>query len=150
MQPPGRCLDGLPAEFHDLLMDLRELLRSELSRRKGVNPRYSVRGLAQSFGVSHTVLVRMMSGRTRVSARTIVTVGRALKLTRTQVESALLFERQALVLNCVANSRFRADCRWIASQSGLAVDDVNRTLFALLSSGRIRFRTSTQWETHDT
>lgn len=110
-----------------------------------MNPRYSIRGMALSFGVSHTVLCRMISGHSRLSSRTIHRVGRGLKLTHEQLERVVLFEREGIVLTCVSDARFRADCRWIASQSGFSVDDVNRTLFSLLSSGRISFRTLTYW-----
>ena len=149
VQPPVRRLDDARLEFHDVPMDLRVELRSELMRRKRVNPRYSIRGMALSFRMSHTVLSRMISSRGRLSLRTIHKIGRGLKLTSQQVQRALQYEREAVVLTCVSDPRFRADCRWIASQSGLSVDDVNRTLFSLLSSGRVSFRTLTHWETQN-
>lgn len=61
-------------------VDPRQLLQSELQRRCERNPRYSLRALAASLGMSHTVLSLVLSGKRPLSKKACVTVAKALNL----------------------------------------------------------------------
>jgi transcriptional regulator with XRE-family HTH domain len=126
-------------------MTLRDRLREELSRRQRRNPRYSRRALARSIGVGHSVVSRLLAGSKRVTPRIIRDIARGLGASERDIVEFLQAEREQLIVTCAADRAFHADCRWLACRSGLSVDDVNRTLFTLISGGQLRLVAADRW-----
>ena len=127
------------------MMTLRDWLGEELSRRQRRNPRYSRRAFARSIGVGHSVVSRILAGSGRVTPRIIRDIARGLGASEQRLGELLRAERERLIMTCAVNPAFRADCRWLACRSGLSVDDVNRTLFTLISTGRLRLVAADRW-----
>ena len=128
-------------------MDLPALLDTELRRRRARNPRYSLRAFARALGTDHGTLSRIMRRERRLTARTIRRVGARLGLTSAQLERACIAEHCAAILRVVGDPRFRADSRWIATMTGIPIDEVNVALHALLRRRRLAMRTPTTWQT---
>jgi hypothetical protein len=95
--------------------------------------------------VGHTVVSRILAGKNRVTPRIIRDVARGLGTPEHEILGFLRAECERLIVTCAADPEFRADCRWLASRSGLSVDDVNRTLFTLISTGRIQLIATDRW-----
>lgn len=70
-----------------------EVVRAELARRKGVNPRYSLRGFASHLEMDPSTLSRILSGHQALSHRVVVQLVTKLKLPHTD---ALRFVRSVL------------------------------------------------------
>lgn len=128
-------------------MDLPALLEAELRRRRARNPRYSLRAFARALGTDHGTLSRIMRRERRLTARTIRRAGARLGLTPPQLDGACLAEHCTAILRVVGDPRFRADSRWIATMTGIPVDDVNVALHALLRGRRLVMRTPSSWQT---
>jgi transcriptional regulator with XRE-family HTH domain len=125
-------------------MDLRACLRDEFERRRTRNSRYSLRAFARRLGVHHTTIARILGGRHRLTARRIAALGARLGLSAREIGAAHLHEHQRLVASLVESADFRADSRWLATRSGLAVDAVNVALQSLLRERRV-VMTPTAW-----
>ena len=126
-------------------MNLRDRLRDELSKRQRRNPRYSMRALARAIGVGHTVVSRVLAGKARITPRIIRDVARGLGASEHEIMELLHAEREKLIVTCAAEPGFRGNCRWIACKSGLSIDDVNRTLFTLITTGQVRLIAADRW-----
>jgi hypothetical protein len=126
-------------------MDLRAHLRSEFDRRRARNPRYSLRAFAKQLGTSHSTLSRVLNSGSRLTARRISTFGSRLGLSRHAVEGARLHESMERLLEVTGHVDFRADARWIASQTGMPIDDVNVALHYLIYEKRLTMTSTTAW-----
>ena len=113
--------------------------------RQRRNPRYSMRAFARAIGVGHTVVSRILAGKHRVTPRIIRDVARGLGMSEDETRGFLQAECERLIVTCAAAPGFRADCRWLACRSGLSLDDVNRTLFTLISTGQVRLVAADEW-----
>ena len=121
------------------------MLKREYDRRRCGNPRYSLRAFARSLGIDHSTLSQIVRGRRRVTMRAIRALGRRLRMTPQQVAESCAIENDIAVLNVVARPSFRADSRWIATLTGIPVDDVNVSLQRLLYNRTLVMRTRDQW-----
>src|SRR5206468_591262 len=103
---------------------LRRLLGEELARRQSRNRRYSLRAFARDLAVHHSTLSRVLRGRQRVLPATLAAIAARLRLTSDVVRESALSEADGAVLAVVGRDGFRADCRWIATVTGLSIDEV--------------------------
>ena len=126
-------------------MDLRTHLKTELERRQRRNPRYSLRGYARSLGVHHTTLSRIFGSHRRLTPRSIRHLGQKLGLSARQIAEVCIKENCALILRVASDKRFRADARWIAMVTGIAIDDVEVALHRLLHERRITMKSRAAW-----
>jgi transcriptional regulator with XRE-family HTH domain len=113
-------------------MDFRTTLSAEFDRRRQVNARYSLRAFAMTLGTHHATLSQILRGQRRATPRIIHQLGPALGLTDADIREACLEEHCRAIRQVVADTRFRADSRWIAMLTGIPLDDVNIALHWLL------------------
>jgi len=64
----------------------KDLIRSELVKRMKKNPRYSLRAFASSLGIHHGILSLILNDKRPVTAKHIMTLGKALDLSPRQVD----------------------------------------------------------------
>src|SRR4051812_48040678 len=126
-------------------MDLREVLAAELERRCARNSRYSLRAYALWLGIHHATLSQILNRRRRLTPRTIRKLGKRLGVSASDIQAACVEENSARVLEFVGTAKFRADSRWIATMTGIAIDDVNASLHWLLHTRRVVMLTPTTW-----
>jgi transcriptional regulator with XRE-family HTH domain len=126
-------------------MDLRAHLRSEFERRRARNPRYSLRAFAKQLGTSHSTLSRVLNSDSRLTSRSISTLGSGLGLSSRAISGSVLNENMRRIEALTDRAQFRADARWIASQTGLPIDDVNVALHYLIHSKRLVMSSTTKW-----
>lgn len=154
-------------------MPFRERLRQEFESRRTKNPRYSVRALAVFLETDHSTLAQILRGVRRVPANRIR--GWAKKLGISPEEAAAYIaaghapdtqtaqrlhqlrhwtaEAMALtsepahwqILRLCRTAEFHADCRWIARQIGVSVDEVNLALSRLLRLGMLEAPGAGEW-----
>jgi transcriptional regulator with XRE-family HTH domain len=141
----------------------RERLNSEFAARRQNNPRYSLRGFAAFLETDHSTLSQVLKGRRRAPVKQIRAWCRRLGISPEEVTvylaaehvpDAATAERQAQLRHWTAEAmaivsgrahweivrlsraaEFRPDCRWIAEQAGVTVDEVNLALTRLLRLG---------------
>jgi hypothetical protein len=147
-------------------MPFRERLRQELESRRKKNPRYSVRALAAFLKTDHSTLAQILRGTRRVPVSCLRAWTRKLRIGAEQTAAYIAAEHapdaqtaqrqhqlrhwtaEAMALTsepahlhilrlCRARE-FRADCRWIAAQAGVGVDEVNMALSRLLRLGLLQ------------
>src|SRR6185436_8005436 len=94
---------------------LHTLLADTLARRRAVNPAYSLRALAQSLGVHHATLTRLLAGRTIATGRCVQRLGRRLGLSEADVRQLGLAEARRGVCRAITRRDFRPDSRWLAA-----------------------------------
>jgi len=127
-------------------MRFRDLLKSELERRRLSNRRYSLRAFARFLGVHHATLSRLLRGGGPVAPRCVRSIGGRLGLAAADVALLAGRENEAAVLAALRRPGFRADSRWLASAAGIPVNDVNIALHALLQQRRLRMLSRERWE----
>lgn len=125
-------------------MAFREFLQRELERRRGANPRYSLRAFASALGVDHSTLSQILRGTRRVTIRTLRALGARLRMSAGEIERRCAAETEAAVLDAVRHASFRADSRWMAVTLGVPVDEINVALQALLRRRMLVMR-GEQW-----
>ncbi len=118
-------------------MDLRSHLRDEFARRHRGNRLYSRRAFAQSLGLTHTTLSRLLRGERRVSAPTIRRLAGRLGLSPQLERQAVLHEGTRTLLGAIRHPAFRPDSRRLAMLAGMSIDDVNIALQSLLRMRRL-------------
>ena len=150
----------------------RERLNTEFAVRRQNNPRYSLRAFAAFLGTDHSTLSQVLKGSRRAPVKQLRAWCRKLGISPEEitvylaaehVPDAGTAERQAQLRHWTAEamaivsgrtqweivrlsrqSGFRADCRWIAGQAGVSVDEVNLALTRLLRLGLI----DGHWKAH--
>ena len=152
---------------------IRDMLTAEFATRKRANPLYSLRAFAAALGADHSTLSQVMKGVRRATVQMIRRAGNELGLTAEEITVLLVAEhapdpetrkRQSQLTHWAAEGmavlhapvhfeivrlsrepRFRNDCRWLARQTEVGVDDVNLALTRLLRLELIdgRWRDST-------
>lgn len=124
-------------------------LAAEYRRRRGINPRYSLRAFARALGTHHSTLSQILQGRRRLTSRAVRRLGPRLGMSPAEIAEACLDESCAAILRLVADRRFRPSSRWIATMTGIPLDDVNLALHRLLYRRQLVMRTTTSWTTGD-
>jgi hypothetical protein len=127
-------------------MDLCALLSAELQQRRNRNPRYSLRAFARKLGTHHTALSLVLQRRRRLTPRAVRQLGRRLGLSPAQIADACLSENARSILHLVEDHRFRPDSRWIATMTGIPLDEVNRALHWLLHERRLTMASLDSWK----
>ena len=125
-------------------MDLRTRLLDELARRRARNPRYSLRAFARQLGTDHSTICRVSGGR-RLTVARMRALGPRLGLSASEIDGACRHENMLRVRDLVRRPGFRPDSRWIATRTGIALDDVNVALQALLAARRLHMTSATTW-----
>ena len=150
----------------------RLFLQEELARRCAENPQYSLRAFAMHLGADHSTLGQQIRGKRPLTAAAIEAIGLSLSLPRERIDAFVANEklfaaaharsREAreltrdtasliadwwhfAILELLRLDGFRPDSRWIARVLGIAVDDVNRALSALLHLGLMEMRDPITW-----
>ena len=146
----------------------RLLLQSELARRCGRNPNYSLRAFAMHLSVDHSTLSQWLRGRRPIAARSIEAIGAFLGLApdaiKAYVDHAargepahgmwyLTPDTMSLVaewyhfaiLELTRLESFRPDSRWIARVLGISVDEVNVAIQRLIRLDLLEMEASTRW-----
>lgn len=127
-------------------MVLHTLLADTLARRRAVNPAYSLRALAQSLGVHHATLTRLLAGRTIATGRCVQRLGRRLGLSDADIQQLGLAEARRGVCRAITRRDFRPDSRWLAAVTGLPLDAVNVALQRLLVDRVLVMRSRGDWQ----
>jgi transcriptional regulator with XRE-family HTH domain len=126
----------------------RLFLQHALAERRVRNPQYSLRAFAQRLGVDHSTLSQWMRGRRPLTAKTIETLGRRLRLPakhiRVFVEHRNVSGPDLAILELTRRQEFKADSRWIASKLGITVDEANVAIQRLLRLDLLQM-TSNEW-----
>lgn len=135
---------GVPGSV--MPMDFRILLQAEFERRRARNPRYSLRAFARYLATHHSMITRIFEGR-RLTFPSVRALGARLGLTSAQINDALLHEQAHRVALIAAQPGFRADSRWIATRSGLSLDEVNVAVQLLVHTRRLSMTSATTWTT---
>ena len=126
-------------------MQLRMILSAELKRRQQRNPRYSLRAFAMSLATHHSTIARIIGGSSRVTPRSVQVLGARLGMTPAEIRDACLAENCAVIVRTVADPRFRADSRWIATMTGIPLDQVNVALHWLLYQRKLVMTSRSAW-----
>ncbi len=127
-------------------MTFRRFLQSEFERRKGANPRYSLRSFARLLAVDHSTLSQILRGKRRLTSRVVETLGRRLRLTSAAIAEYCALENDAAVLASLRRTGFQASSRWIAVRLGIPIDAVNVALQRLLRTGMLAMPSRGTWE----
>jgi transcriptional regulator with XRE-family HTH domain len=146
----------------------RLLLQSELARRCGRNPNYSLRAFAMHLNVDHSTLSQWLRGRRPIAARNIESIGELLGLepdvikayvdhaVRSDAPNGMWYltpDTMSLVaewyhfaiLELTRLESFRPDTRWIARVLGISVDEVNVALQRLIRLDLLDMETASRW-----
>ena len=127
-------------------MRFRDAIAAEFERRRARNARYSLRRFARTLDVHHSTVSRMLRRSQRIPPRTIAEIAQQLGMSRAQIDEFVIREDEAAVMQAIARSSFRPDCRWLATIAGISVDRVNVVLHTLLRAGALRMRAANHWE----
>ena len=110
---------------------LRTILASEFSRRKRVNPRYSLRAFARSVALEHSTVSQLLRGKRAVTWKTIRHVATTMRWTG------------AGILELASQPGYHFNSRRVATQLGISVDEVNIVLADLCMFGLIELKEKT-------
>lgn len=155
-------------------MAFRERLQRELDLRRAKNPRYSIRALALFLGADHSTLAQILRGARRVPVGQIRrwakklaispeetaaytaaehapdqrTVARQRQLQHWTAEAMAVTSEPAhwRILQLCRAPGFRQDCRWIAVEIGVSVDQVNVALSRLLRLRLLQVNEQGEWK----
>jgi transcriptional regulator with XRE-family HTH domain len=143
----------------------RNRLEQEFAARREKNSRYSLRAFAKFLGADHSSVSQILRGTRPVPAVRIRAWGKKLGLSAEEISAyiaaghvpeAAVLDRQKQLLHWTAEAMsivtdpvhyeiirlsrsksFRADCRWIAQETGFTADEVNIAVSRLLRLGLI-------------
>jgi transcriptional regulator with XRE-family HTH domain len=121
------------------------VLRTEFERRRTANPRYSLRSFARDLSVDHSTLSQILRGTRRLTGRNVRALGRRLRLDPTDLAEFCALENESAVLSALDRPAFQADSRWVASQLGIPLDEVNITLQRLLRKRIVTMTARARW-----
>jgi transcriptional regulator with XRE-family HTH domain len=151
----------------------REMLEREFAARRAKNPRHSLRAFAAFLGTDHSTLSQVLRGSRRAPAAQIRTWAKKLGLTQEEAAVYVAAEHvpdeasahrqhqlrhwtaEALgivterahweIVRLSRTDGFQADCRWIAQEADLTVDQVNVALSRLLRLRLLEIRSTGKW-----
>jgi transcriptional regulator with XRE-family HTH domain len=106
---------------------LRAILASEFTRRRRINPRYSLRAFARSVEIEHSTLSQLLRGKRTLTWKSIRLLAGRMRWTGT-----------AILRYWNADDKF--DSRHIARELGVSVDEVNVALTDLCLFGLIELK----------
>jgi transcriptional regulator with XRE-family HTH domain len=143
----------------------RKRLEREFATRREKNSRYSLRAFATFLGADHSTVSQILRGTRPVPAARIRAWGKRLGLSAEEISAyiaaghvpdAQVLDRQKQLVHWTAEAMsivtepvhyeiirlsrskaFRADCRWIAKETGFTADEVNIAVSRLLRLGLI-------------
>ena len=127
------------------VIDLRARLHTEYQRRVARNRRYSVRAFARALRTHHWTLTEILERRRRLTARTIRHLGAQLGLSADEIAEACLQEHADALWEVLGSPHARIDSRWLATQLGIPLDDINRALQRLIWQRRLRITAPDTW-----
>ena len=104
-----------------------------------------MRSLARRLGVHHATVSRLLRREGPAPATTVRQLGIQLGWPVDRVETIVAEERVAAVLEAVHRPHFRAESRWLASRTGIPLDDINILLHKLLAEGRLLMLSRSHW-----
>ena len=125
------------------------VLQREFDRRRAANRRYSLRAFARSLRIHHSTLSQLLRGRRRVTTRTIRILGQRIAIDERSILECCAEADDAAVLAAIQRQSFQPSSRWIASMSGIALDDVNISLQRLLCKGVVAIAARNEWRVND-
>jgi hypothetical protein len=128
-----------------LRVTFRRLLQTEFERRRSANRRYSLRAFARWLAVDHSALSQILRGKRRITARSVRALGPKLALDEPAVAEHCAAEDESAILDAIRRPNFRADSRWLATMSGVPLDQVNIALQRLLRKGRVVMQSREKW-----
>jgi uncharacterized protein (TIGR02147 family) len=154
-------------------LQFRARLEQELQERHASNPRYSLRAFAAFLGADHSTLSQILRGKRRAPAAQIRSWTKKLGLdgeeaaayiAAEQVPDSATTEREKQLRHWTAEAmaivadrthweilrlsrtrEFRVDCRWMAEQIGVTVDEVNMAFNRLLRLRLIETDSAGKW-----
>ena len=126
-------------------MDLRQILATELARRRQGNARYSLRAFARDLGTDHATLSQLMRGRRVLSPRMVRQMGRRLQLSAADIAEACEQHHADAILRLARTAHFHPNSRWIATRTGLPLDAVNAAISRLLHQRVLRMEAANRW-----
>ena len=168
---------ALPLQSDFVETRFRDRLQSELEQRRRANPRYSLRAFAAFLGTDHSTLSQILRAQRKLPLTRIRAWAKRLGLEPEAIAAYVAAEhlpdpqtaaRESQIRHWTAEasavlmlpihwelfrlcgtSGFRNDSRWIASQTGASVDEVNIAFQRLLRLGLLRTRTDARWTVTD-
>ena len=126
-------------------MTFRQILATELARRRTRSPRYSLRAFARDLGVDHATLSQILRRRRNLTPQMVRLLGRRLGLKPAEIAEACEQQNAETVIRLVASPAFRPDSRWIATRTGLPLDAVNCALQRLIYHGQLVMEAVDRW-----
>lgn len=168
----NRCVkSALTASAPTPDTSFRLFLQSELARRCTRNSQYSLRAFALHLDVDHSTLSQWLRGRRPMTARSIETIGQALRLPPSTIEkyvdharresedtglpapgvltgetvSAIVDWYHFAILELTRLPEFRPDSRWIARVLDVSVDEVNVALQRLIRLDLLDMAAPDRW-----
>jgi transcriptional regulator with XRE-family HTH domain len=130
---------------YDPQVTFSEVLQREFDRRRAANRRYSLRAFARSLRIHHSTLSQLLRGRRRVTTRTIRILGQRIAIAERTIFECCAAANDAAVLAAIRRPSFQPSSRWIASMSGITLDDVNISLQRLIYNGVVVMATPSEW-----
>jgi len=107
---------------------LRTILRNEFSRRRQLNPRYSLRAFARSVDLEHATLSQLIRGKRTMTWKAIRAIAARMRWTG------------KALLESVSHDRSAWDSRALAGRLGISLDEVNVALTDLCLFGLLEWK----------
>jgi transcriptional regulator with XRE-family HTH domain len=120
-----------PRYLASAALRLRDILGDEFSRRRRINPRYSLRAFARSVRIEHSTLSQLLRGKRPLTWKSI-----------DRIATTMRWTGAAVLQSSTQSSEF--DSRSIARQLGISVDEVNVALTDLCLFGLVELRMKTE------
>ncbi len=138
----------------------QKILEREFETRRLRNPRYSLRAFATFLAIDHSTLSQILRGTRRIPIRQLRSWGKKLGMTVEEIatfvaaqhvpEQSIVRRQEQLrhwtaealaimtdrshwrIVQLTRSREFQSDCRWVAKQLAVTVDQVNIALARLL------------------
>lgn len=119
-------------------MAFEAFLAHEFGRRRGRNPRYSLRSFARDLDCDHATLSQWLRGTRPLTKAGIAKLGKALRLDKTARARAEAFEPFDIGVIAAVRGLKLPTTPKIAARLGAGADQVNVALHRLLRLGLLR------------
>jgi hypothetical protein len=155
-------------------LQFQDRLKREFGDRRKTNPRYSLRAFAAFLGGDHSTVSQVLRGERSVPLRQLRSWAKKLGIPCEEVAAyvaalhvpdrsitkrqeqlrhwtsealAIMNDRSHWqIVRLSQTARFRPDCRWVAEETGVSVDEVNLALSRLLRLRLLKIGSSGHWE----
>src|SRR4029079_2422444 len=94
-------------------VSFRDIVSAEFARRRGHNPRYSLRGFARMLGVHHATVSRLLRTHGPVQSHTVLAIGQRLGLSSDDLLQWVAREDVAAVTKAIRRPSFQPNSRWL-------------------------------------